>query len=117
MPAIAATTSVASKASFGSIKGLKPQRMAQARVAPKTVCMAGAGGMVPDMAKRNTMNLLLLGAVSLPAGSALGAFLYFFVPKRYCQKAFAGLFMDRFAGKTEADEWWDVHSEEGFTRN
>lgn len=45
--------------------------------------MAGAvSGEVPDMAKRNTMNLLLLGATALPVGSLALPYAAFFVPKR-----------------------------------
>lgn len=44
--------------------------------------MAAAGeGMVPDMAKRNTMNLLLAGAAGAVALGALGPYALFFVPK------------------------------------
>lgn len=42
---------------------------------------AAAGGYVPDMGRRNTMNLLLVGAAGLPAASMAGAFAYFFVPQ------------------------------------
>jgi len=42
---------------------------------------AGAIGEVPDMDKRNTMNLLLLGAASLPVGMLGIPYILFFVPK------------------------------------
>lgn len=42
---------------------------------------AAAGGYVPDMNRRNIMNLLLVGAAGLPAASMAGAFAYFFVPQ------------------------------------
>mmetsp|Transcript_11635 Transcript_11635/g.19949 ORF Transcript_11635/g.19949 Transcript_11635/m.19949 type:complete len:176 (-) Transcript_11635:90-617(-) len=38
--------------------------------------------MVPDMAKRNTMNLLLAGAVGMPATIGLGIYAGFFVPPK-----------------------------------
>merc|ERR1719327_1172803 len=41
---------------------------------------AGNIGMVPDMEKRNTMNLLLLGAASLPVAGLGIPFISFFVP-------------------------------------
>lgn len=34
------------------------------------------------MGKRNVMNLLLVGAIGLPATSLLGGYAYFFVPPR-----------------------------------
>ena len=53
------------------------------RNAGKVVAMASAPARVPDMGKRQTLNLLLLGAISLPAAGALGPYLIFFVPPRY----------------------------------
>lgn len=44
------------------------------------VLAAGAPAMVPDMDKRNTMNLLLLGAIGAPAASMAGSYLFFFFP-------------------------------------
>lgn len=41
---------------------------------------AAAPERVPDMGKRNLMNLLLLGAISLPSAGLLGPYLYFLVP-------------------------------------
>eukprot|EP00239_Pterosperma_sp_CCMP1384_P006040 CAMPEP_0197847000 /NCGR_PEP_ID=MMETSP1438-20131217/4900_1 /TAXON_ID=1461541 /ORGANISM="Pterosperma sp., Strain CCMP1384" /LENGTH=220 /DNA_ID=CAMNT_0043458795 /DNA_START=107 /DNA_END=769 /DNA_ORIENTATION=- len=64
-----------------NIKGLagaKPLKMQNK--AAKTVAMAGAPSMVPDMAKRNTMNLLLVGALGLPGSLLAGGYAYFFVP-------------------------------------
>lgn len=43
---------------------------------------AAAAGEVPDMGKRNVMNLLLVGAIGLPATSLVGGYAYFFVPPR-----------------------------------
>merc|ERR1719379_2872506 len=42
---------------------------------------AAVVGEVPDMDKRNTMNLLLLGAASLPVGSLALPYAAFFIPK------------------------------------
>ena len=56
----------------------------KATVAPKQVARntvaAAVSGEVPDMGKRNVMNLLLVGAIGLPATSLVGGFAYFFVP-------------------------------------
>ena len=51
------------------------------RAGAVAVRAAAAGGFVPDMPRRNVMNLLLLGAVGLPATTMLGAYAFFFVPK------------------------------------
>jgi cytochrome b6-f complex iron-sulfur subunit len=44
------------------------------------VANAATDGMVPDMDKRNTMNLLLVAAVSLPVGQLAIGFAAFFFP-------------------------------------
>jgi cytochrome b6-f complex iron-sulfur subunit len=44
---------------------------------------ASASADVPDMTKRSVMNLLLVGAIGLPATSLIGGYAYFFVPPRY----------------------------------
>ncbi|KAA8491834.1 Cytochrome b6-f complex iron-sulfur subunit 1, cyanelle [Porphyridium purpureum] len=61
-----------------------PQKKAAAvSVKPASLTMAAAAdGMVPDMAKRNTMNLLLFGAVATPATIGLGLYAGFFVPPK-----------------------------------
>ncbi|ABO94328.1 Rieske iron-sulfur protein of cytochrome b6f [Ostreococcus lucimarinus CCE9901] len=41
---------------------------------------ASASADVPDMTKRSVMNLLLVGAIGLPATSLIGGYAYFFVP-------------------------------------
>ncbi|EFJ35214.1 hypothetical protein SELMODRAFT_166088 [Selaginella moellendorffii] len=47
----------------------------------KTVCQAASvPANVPDMGKRQLLNTLLLGALSLPTVGILGPYLYFFVP-------------------------------------
>mmetsp|Transcript_27435 Transcript_27435/g.87925 ORF Transcript_27435/g.87925 Transcript_27435/m.87925 type:complete len:241 (-) Transcript_27435:469-1191(-) len=74
--------SAKSSATFGNAKALKAVKAkAVTPVSRGTVAMASADGMVPDMAKRTTMNLLLLGAVGAPALGVLGPYAYLFVPK------------------------------------
>eukprot|EP00250_Pteridium_aquilinum_P007096 c1688_g1_i1 orf=213-905(+) len=60
---------------FAPLKGSVKQRNAA-----KVVAMATAPARVPDMGKRKLLNLLLLGAISLPSAGALGPYLLFFVP-------------------------------------
>lgn len=55
-------------------------RMLRGRAALQVVAAAAASERVPDMNKRNLMNLLLLGAIGLPTVGLLGPYLYFFVP-------------------------------------
>ncbi len=51
------------KTAFGPARAAKLQRV---RVAP--IRAAAVAGEVPDMGKRTTMNLILLGGISLPVG-------------------------------------------------
>eukprot|EP00897_Mesotaenium_endlicherianum_P006011 jgi/Mesen1/5438/ME000270S04605 len=59
---------------FSSVKMVAPKRQLGA------ISASGAPAYVPDMNKRNTVNLLLLGAIGLPTLGALGPYVYFFVP-------------------------------------
>ena len=72
----------APSARFGcDAKPLSASRRAPARAAVARPCVASAAaGEVPDMNKRNLMNLLLLGAIGLPGLPLAGGFAYFFVP-------------------------------------
>jgi cytochrome b6-f complex iron-sulfur subunit len=54
--------------------------MLRGRAALQVVAAAAASERVPDMNKRNLMNLLLLGAIGLPTVGLLGPYAYFFVP-------------------------------------
>lgn len=69
---------------FGS--NCKPLKARKAAIVPKakaTVRAAAVSGDVPDMGKRNVMNLLLVGAIGLPATSLVGGYALFFVPPGY----------------------------------
>uniref|UniRef100_A0A7S0X8U5 plastoquinol--plastocyanin reductase n=1 Tax=Mantoniella antarctica TaxID=81844 RepID=A0A7S0X8U5_9CHLO len=63
------------------VRGLS-RKCATAKPAARSVSVraAAVSGEVPDMGKRNVMNLLLVGAIGLPATSLIGGFAYFFVP-------------------------------------
>lgn len=63
-----------------SLRRAAPQPLR--RAAPQVVRAAGAATAddVPDMNKRNIMNLMLLGATALPVAGLAGPFAYFFVP-------------------------------------
>ena len=54
--------------------------------APVVPRAASASADVPDMTKRSVMNLLLVGAIGLPATSLIGGYAYFFVPPRCAQR-------------------------------
>ena len=59
----------------------KPAMAAKAsRRSSVAVRAAGAPAMVPDMNKRNIMNLALVGATTLPVGGLAFGYLSFLVP-------------------------------------
>jgi len=78
-----ASSALFAKASIGG-KSLKAKASKAPRaVAPKAskvVSMAAAAEDVPDMNKRNIMNLALVGALGLPGTCLVGGYAFFFVP-------------------------------------
>uniref|UniRef100_A0A6N2M2A5 plastoquinol--plastocyanin reductase n=1 Tax=Salix viminalis TaxID=40686 RepID=A0A6N2M2A5_SALVM len=61
------------------------------RIACQATSIPAADDRVPDMGKRQLMNLLLLGALSSPTAGMLVPYTYFFVPS-------GGLFCGLFQG-------------------
>lgn len=68
------------RTAFSAPKAVRASRPVRAR-AP-VVRAAAVPAEVPDMNKRNIMNLILLGGISLPVAGLAGPYLLFFVPKR-----------------------------------
>ena len=66
---------------FGCARVASARPAAAKRTVSRVVRSAAASADVPDMGKRNVMNLLV-GAIGLPATSLLGGYAYFFVPPR-----------------------------------
>lgn len=60
-------------------------RVAAARPARRSLVVkaAAVSSDVPDMGKRQAMNLILLGGISLPVGALALPYAVFFVPPRY----------------------------------
>merc|ERR550537_762304 len=81
----------------------------------KTQCIRGqsrataVSGEVPSMAKRNTMNLLLLGAASLPIGALALPYALFFVPKSAGGGSGGTVTKDALGGDIKASEWLKTH--------
>ncbi|EPS66169.1 cytochrome b6-f complex iron-sulfur subunit 1, chloroplastic, partial [Genlisea aurea] len=68
-----------------------------------------ADDRVPDMAKRQLMNLLLLGALSLPTGGMLLPYTYFFVPPSDGGSGGGTVAKDKLGNDVYADEWIKNH--------
>mmetsp|Transcript_20446 Transcript_20446/g.61566 ORF Transcript_20446/g.61566 Transcript_20446/m.61566 type:complete len:220 (+) Transcript_20446:87-746(+) len=84
---MAAMTSTIGNAKLGVVASLpRSGKVSTARVARRGMPVVRAQGasvlneMVPDRAKRTTMNWLLVGALGLPGLSLAGPFAYFFKP-------------------------------------
>lgn len=79
------SSGVASNKKMGcSVRGLRALPAAPRAARSNSIitrAAAVAAEDVPDMPKRTTMNLLLLGAISAPVALLAGPFAYFFVPK------------------------------------
>lgn len=81
MAAFAASTPVGVRALSGTAVTCRAPTARPATVAAAPMRMAAADEMVPDMNKRNLMNLLLTGAAGSVALGALGPYAYFFLPQ------------------------------------
>merc|ERR1711907_32219 len=66
-------------------------------------------GDVPDMNKRNTMNLLLVGAASLPIGSLAVPYALLFVPKSASGGAGGIVAKDALGTDIKASDWLSSH--------
>ena len=104
------TSISAPKARFsGSVKGLagaKPMRVAAKAAVTKA---AGTPSMVPDMNKRNLMNLALVGALGLPGTSLIGGYAYFFVPPSAGGGAGGIAAKDAAGNDVKASAWLKTH--------
>jgi cytochrome b6-f complex iron-sulfur subunit len=70
---------------------------------------AAEGGMVPDMEKRNTMNLLLVAAVSLPVGQLALGFASFFFPNVGGGGAGGQVAKDALGNAVTVEQWIKDH--------
>ena len=87
---------------------------AKARTAPRaqrtSPMMAGADTMVPDMNKRNLMNLILVFGGALPAISALGVpYVLFFIPKTKAGGGGGVTALDRNGDAVTVEGWLKDH--------
>merc|ERR1711896_67638 len=63
----------------------------------------------PDMEKRNTMNILLVSAASLPVGALALPYALFFVPKSAGGGTGGTVAKDALGGDIKASEWLTSH--------
>jgi len=79
-----------------------------ARVAP-VVKAAAVSADVPDMNKRNIMNLVLLGGISLPVGALGIPYALFFVPKSSGGGSGGQAAKDALGNDVKETEWLKTH--------
>lgn len=79
--------------------------------AAKIVCQAAniAADRVPDMGKRKLMNLLLLGAISLPTAGMLGPYALLFVPPQSGGTGGGLVAKDALGNDITATSWLKTH--------
>jgi len=75
----------------------------------KISILSAINGRVPDMDKRNTMNLLLVGALSLPVGALVLPYALFFVPRSAGGGSGGTAAKDALGNDIKATEWLKVH--------
>merc|ERR1719436_2224127 len=79
------------------------------RNANKISILSAINGRVPDMDKRNTMNLLLVGALSLPIGALGLPYALFFVPRSAGGGSAGTVAKDALGSDIKATEWLKTH--------
>jgi len=81
----------------------------QGRTLRPVIRAAAVAGEVPDMAKRNTMNLILLGGISLPVGALALPYAVFFVPKSSGGGAGGQAAKDALGNDVKVAKWVETH--------
>merc|ERR1711920_153966 len=75
----------------------------------KISILSATNERVPNMDKRNTMNLLLVGALSLPVGALALPYALFFVPRSAGGGSGGTAAKDALGNDIKATEWLKVH--------
>ncbi|TQD78407.1 hypothetical protein C1H46_036042 [Malus baccata] len=114
-PATTSQLCSSKSAMFSSAKGFavkskRTQMMGKGK-GIRVTCQAGsiAADRVPDMEKRKLMNLLLLGAISLPSGFMLVPYATFFAPPGSGAGSGGQVAKDALGNDVLAAEWLKTH--------
>mmetsp|Transcript_17447 Transcript_17447/g.50974 ORF Transcript_17447/g.50974 Transcript_17447/m.50974 type:complete len:216 (-) Transcript_17447:296-943(-) len=81
----------------------------RAAARPQTSLKMAADGAIPDMNKRNLMNLILLGSVGATVGGLGGPFLYFFYPASSGGGGGGLVAKDAIGNDVTFDGWLSTH--------
>ncbi|KAK7401995.1 hypothetical protein VNO78_13917 [Psophocarpus tetragonolobus] len=92
------------------VKPVKRQMMGKSK-GMRITCQATSipADRVPDMSKRKLMNLLLLGALSLPSAGILGPYTFFLVPPGSGSSAGGTVAKDAVGNDVIAEQWLKTH--------
>ncbi|KAI5064961.1 hypothetical protein GOP47_0019656 [Adiantum capillus-veneris] len=90
---------------FAPLRGFTDKQ----RKAGKVLAMATVPARVPDMGKRELLNLLLLGAISLPTAGLLGPYALFFVPPSSGGGGSGLIAKDAVGNDIVAADWLKTH--------
>ncbi|KAG0497105.1 hypothetical protein HPP92_001796 [Vanilla planifolia] len=92
---------------YKTTKGSGPGRDRRLRIACQATSISA--DRVPDMSKRQLMNLLVLGTVSLPTAGMLIPYAYFFVPPGNKSAGGGTYAKDALGNDVVAVEWLQTH--------
>jgi len=87
----------------------RAQRVAKPARRTVSVRAAAVSGEVPDMNKRNAMNLILLGAVGLNVAGLAGPYVLFFAPPSVGGGSGGQAAKDALGNDVKADAWLKTH--------
>ncbi|TXG55278.1 hypothetical protein EZV62_020534 [Acer yangbiense] len=93
------------------VKSTRTQMVTKEKKGMQIKCQASSipADRVPDMGKRNLMNLLLLGALSLPSGIMLVPYATFFAPPGLGGGGGGTIAKDALGNDIFAAEWLEIH--------
>jgi len=86
-----------------------PQKATVSRRHVAVRAASGAPAYVPDMSRRSTVNLLLVGAIGLPGGLLAGGYAYFFVPPSSGSGSGGVVAQDANGVDVVASKWVQTH--------
>lgn len=110
MAFVASASTTAPRHAFAG-QSLTPLPTSRPKCIPAKTKMAATGAeeMVPDMAKRNTMNILLAASTSAVALGVLGPFTYFFVPQSSVSGSGGVIAKDALGNSVKKAEYLATH--------
>lgn len=92
-----------------AIRPVRTQHKPSVAVRTSPVCMASSAAEVPDINKRNTMNLILAAGAALPVAAMGGPYLYFFYPASSGGGGAGTIAKDAVGNEVTSKKWLETH--------